>query len=114
MNYDRDSGVMFYLLESCTMITLTFCLQILHVAAQNGRTGIVKDLLLEGADVNKGNNHRNSALHLAAQNGWTDLAEILLKHKNININFADFHSNTPLHLAAQNGQIGVSASGCGR
>ena len=73
-SYDR--AVILYLLES---YTLTFCLQILHVAAQNGRTGIVKDLLLEGADVNKGNNHRNSALHLAAQNGWTELAEILLK-----------------------------------
>ena len=37
---------------------------VLHIAAQNGRTGIVKDLILGGADVNKGNNHKNTALHL--------------------------------------------------
>ncbi len=47
---------------------------VLHIAAQNGRTGIVDDLLLAGADVNADNNHKNTPLHLAAQNGWTELA----------------------------------------
>jgi ankyrin repeat protein len=62
---------------------------------------------LQGAEVNKGNNHRNTALHLAAQNGWADLTEILLLHKRIDIDFTDFHANTALHAAAQNGQLGV-------
>ena len=57
--------------------------------------------------MNKGNNHKNAAIHLAAQNGWTKVMEILLKAKNINVNFKDLHANTALHLAAQNGQIGV-------
>ena len=64
--------------------------------------------MLEGADVNKGNNHKNTALHLAAQNGWTEIAKLLLKHRQIEIDAADFHANTALHLAAQNGQMGVS------
>jgi len=67
----------------------------------------VDDLLLKGADVNAGNNHRNTALHLAAQNGWTDIARKLLRHRKIEVDKADLHSNTALHLAAQNGQIGV-------
>ncbi len=37
---------------------------VLHIAAQNGRDEVIPDLLLNGADVNKGNNHKNSALHL--------------------------------------------------
>jgi len=80
---------------------------LLLIAAQNGRDGIVEDLLLGGADVNKGNNHKNAAIHLAAQNGWTKVMEILLRAKNINVNFKDLHANTALHLAAQNGQIGI-------
>ena len=80
---------------------------VLLIAAQNGRTDIIDDLLLKGADVNHGNNHRNVALHLAAQNGWTEIARKLLRHKKIIIDRADLHANTPLHLAAQNGQIGV-------
>ena len=67
----------------------------------------IDKLLLEGAKVNKGNNHKNTALHLAAQNGWTEIAEKLLRHRKINIDGADLGGNTALHLAAQNGQIGV-------
>ncbi len=52
---------------------------VLHIASQNGRTDIIDDLLLNGAEVNAGNNHRNTALHLAAQNGWTEIARKLLR-----------------------------------
>ena len=64
-------------------------------------------MLLKGAKVNKGNNHKNAAIHLAAQNGFTGVVETLLKAKKINVNFKDLHANTALHLAAQNGQTGV-------
>ena len=37
---------------------------VLHIASQNGRTGIIDELILRGADVNHGNNHKNTALHL--------------------------------------------------
>ena len=77
------------------------------IAAQNGRDEIIEDLLLAGADVNLGNNHKNTAIHLAAQNGWTKVMDWLLKAKNIKINAKDLHANTALHLAAQNGAIGV-------
>ena len=80
------------------------------IAAQNGRDGVVRELLLGGADVNKGNNHRNSAIHLAAQNGWPLVMETLLKAKKIKVNFKDLHANTALHLAAQNGQIEVCST----
>ena len=80
---------------------------LLLIAAQNGRDGVVRELLLGGADVNRGNSHKNAAIHLAAQNGWDKVLEILLETKAINVNFKDLHANTALHLAAQNGQIGV-------
>ena len=83
---------------------------LLLIAAQNGRDEIIEDLLLGGADVNFGNNHKNTAIHLAAQNGWTKVMEWLLKAKNINVNAKDLHANTALHLAAQNGAIGVITS----
>ena len=65
-------------------------------------------MILNGADVNKGNNHKNTAIHLAAQNGFTEVAGHLLRAKKLDVNFKDLHANTALHLAAQNGQIGVS------
>ena len=80
---------------------------LLLIAAQNGRDEIIEDLLLGGADVNFGNNHKNTAIHLAAQNGWTKVMEWLLKAKKIDVNAKDLHANTALHLAAQNGAIGV-------
>ena len=80
---------------------------VLHIAAQNGRADIIDDLLLAGANINKGNNHKNTAIHLAAQNGWTEVMAKMLRAKRININAKDLHANTALHLAAQNGQIGV-------
>ena len=81
---------------------------VLHIAAQNGRDGIIEDLILNGADVNAGNNHKNTAIHLAAQNGFDKVAAHLLRAKKLNVNFKDLHANTAMHLAAQNGQIGVS------
>ena len=89
-------------------ISKTLGNSVLHIAAQNGRAGIIEDLILNGADVNKGNNHKNTAIHLAAQNGFTEVAGHLLRAKKLNVNFKDLHANTALHLAAQNGQIGVS------
>ena len=80
---------------------------LLLIAAQNGRDEIIKEILLGGANVNYGNNHKNSAIHLAAQNGQTEVMKILLKAKKINVNFKDLHANTALHLAAQNGWTDV-------
>ena len=54
----------------------------LHIAAQNGRAGVIEDLILNGADVNYGNNHENTAIHLAAQNGWNEVAGHLLRHSD--------------------------------
>jgi ankyrin repeat protein len=84
---------------------------VLHIAAQNGRDGVIKSLILNGADVNQGNNHKNVPLHLAAQNGFHKVAEVLLLAKKIDVDAKDLHFNTALHLAAQNGQLEVRRSG---
>ena len=101
-----------YVICFSSVLVLTYTIivlgnSLLLIAAQNGRADIIDDLLLGGADVNLGNNHKNSAIHLTAQNGWTAVLRKLLKAKKININFKDLHANTALHLAAQNGQTGV-------
>ena len=50
----------------------------LMIAAKNGHTKLVKDLLIEGADVLATDDNQLTALHYAAQQGHLPVVTILL------------------------------------
>ena len=60
------------------------------------QTGIYGDVKFSDLD-------KLTPLHLAAANGHTEIAELLLQHKDIDVNKVEGHGKTPLDLAVQNG-----------
>ena len=73
----------------------------LHIAAREGITSDVKDLLGAGADVNKTNGRGQTALHLAAKNGRTEVVKLLLK-ADAKVNLEDTDNLTPFQVASNN------------
>ena len=71
----------------------------LIVAANNGRTGIVRVLIEEGVNVNhQSENDGWTALTEAASRGYTKIVELLLKN-GADINLTNAEGKTPLSLA---------------
>lgn len=75
----------------------------LIVAACNGHTTIVQELLQYQADVNAHNKFRNTALHKAAMKGLSQTVAVLLEHPDININATNSANKTPLYWASMCG-----------
>lgn len=80
----------------------------LHYAALNGHINAVKELLIGGADINKGGPHRKTALHLAAQNGDVEMVEFLIE-KGARRTSRDKFKRTALILAVMNGNLKVAS-----
>lgn len=76
---------------------------ILHLAALNGRTELVKWLIDRGMDPTDINKNGDSILHLAALNGRTELVKWLIKEKRIYPDNTNRQGNTALQLAAYGG-----------
>ena len=74
----------------------------LHLAALNGDTKTVEELIEAGADINAKNEQGITALHLAALNGHTKTVEEL-KKLGADIDAKNEQGITALHLAALNG-----------
>jgi ankyrin repeat protein len=74
----------------------------LHIAAREGRTAEVKDLLVAGADVNKKNDIGQTALHLAAKNGRTAVVKLLLGKEGVKVDLKDKYELTPFQVATNN------------
>ncbi|MBO9496913.1 ankyrin repeat domain-containing protein [Thalassotalea sp. G20_0] len=77
----------------------------LRLAALNGHTATLRELLANGIPVNEKNNDGDTALHLAALNGHSaTLRELLTDDRiKIKVNEKNKHGDTALHLAAKNG-----------
>ncbi|CAL1528394.1 unnamed protein product [Lymnaea stagnalis] len=95
----------------------------LMIASLNGNTETVKNLIHQGADVNKSNKEGFTALMFASQNGHTEIAEMLIKgiastthtkiKKHTKLKYAEIHGaavndknaygNSALMFAAMNG-----------
>ena len=58
------------------------------LALYNNKEEIVRRLQ-NGADINEKGAFERTALHFACQLNYTEIVEILLKHNNINVNFAE-------------------------
>jgi len=75
-------------------------------AAENGRLDEVKQLLLEGTDVNWADSDGWTAYHRAAWYGHTAVVELLLAYGfGADMNKITIYGSTPFHLAAANGHL---------
>lgn len=70
----------------------------LHYAAARGQTGLLRQLVSLGANVNAVDLPGNTPLHRAIENGDLEASAILLD-RGADVNAKDFNSNSTLHLA---------------
>ncbi|KAA0157123.1 hypothetical protein FNF29_00475 [Cafeteria roenbergensis] len=82
----------------------------LHVAAEQGWTGLVSVLLNQRADLEAVDSHRRSPLHVAAAAGSTGVVEVMLRWTYPASTVArDADACTPLHHAAAIGHADIAA-----
>jgi ankyrin repeat protein len=75
---------------------------LLHAAASQGKTDIVRELLSYGADVNAKNNDGITPIHNAAVNNNGEIVKILVS-KGASVNIREKNGLTALHLVAFDG-----------
>ena len=77
---------------------------LLHAAAKNGRTEVLKLLLSKTSNQpNHVNNKSESPLHIAIKDVHVEVVEELLKFPGIDVNKPDNEGNTPLSIATNKG-----------
>ncbi|BBB15055.1 ankyrin repeat domain protein [Candidatus Rickettsiella viridis] len=76
----------------------------LHLAAKNGHTKIVKELLENSANPAFEDSHGNTALHLAAKNNHADIVNLLFQY-GAKLLVKNKKGNTPLTLAVKNNRL---------
>lgn len=69
---------------------------------------ITKLLIQRGADPALVSNNGSTALHFAARRGNDQVAELLLRHTNVDVNSKDSSYMTALHLACVSGNTAIS------
>jgi len=79
---------------------------LLMIAARNGLTEVVKDLLVKNATIDLQNKFGGTALMFAAKKGHTETVEILLEHRS-DPDHQDNTGDTALKVAATKGFSGV-------
>ena len=83
---------------------------LLHLAAENGQTEIVRILLATADSLNQEIDnvldcHHRSPLYLAAENGHADIVDILLNRNTAMVEGVNSSGNTPLTAAALKGHV---------
>ena len=79
----------------------------LHLAVENNRFEIAKELLKNGADINARNKHGQTPLHLAAMSGNVEFAQQLLS-LNARKDVRDYWGQSPLMYATKRGHPEVA------
>ena len=79
---------------------------LLHRAAREGHSDVVKALLEAGANDAAQDQIGNTPLHLAAREGHTDIVRTLLE-AGTRVDVRDKNGSTPLHLAADKGRADI-------
>ena len=73
----------------------------LSSAAAHGRVRVVRLLILSGANPNRQDDLKRTALHHAAMSNHRPTLQCLLYESQADPHAPDAHQNTPLHLAAK-------------
>ncbi len=81
---------------------------LLHAAYAN-KIDICKSLILMGADLNRSNKARETALHYAAYKGATECVRCLISHGAL-LNAKDRYLSTPLHYAVAGGCVDTTTA----
>ncbi|MBI4648197.1 MAG: ankyrin repeat domain-containing protein [Bacteroidia bacterium] len=90
------------------IFSLTFAQVItLHIAIQQGDINKVRELIDNGANVNKIDRLGNTALTIAVYHNHIDILKMLVEY-GANVDGQDRHGNTPLIIAAINGFYEIS------
>lgn len=77
------------------------------VAAAEGDGKKVKDLLLQGLDINTHDFDKRTTLHLAASQGNSKVVQLLLK-EGADVHAIDRYGNNPLHEAVSHSHTSVA------
>ncbi|KAL5486880.1 hypothetical protein EMCRGX_G019417 [Ephydatia muelleri] len=80
----------------------------LHIAAGEGKLGVVSILLRVGVQVDARNEVNKTPIHLAAENGHAAVVARLIEHDPDTAKDEDEDSNTPLHCACSHGHLSVA------
>ena len=76
----------------------------LHATMFN-RTGVIKYLLHEGANVNRQHRYyKETPLHFAVRRNYTEAAGLLIEN-GADVNFKNNHNITPLELARKGSEV---------
>ena len=76
----------------------------LHYATGFNRTGVVKQLLHEGADANRQTRSKDTPLHLATRNNHTEVARLLVLY-GADVNIRNERNKTPLDDAEKGTEV---------
>jgi ankyrin repeat protein len=77
-------------------------------AAENGASGWVQSLLSRRANPNVQDGFGNTPLHWAVIKNHKNVAEVLVRNENINLEVQDMEGTSALHLAAQINRIDIA------
>ena len=75
----------------------------LHYAVRENQLATVNLLIRDQIDVNHQNEDGETALILAIACGHLEIAQLLINHKQTNVNLKTIHGLSALHIAVQNG-----------
>jgi ankyrin repeat protein len=75
----------------------------LFTAAENGEAGVIRQLVMDGADPNQANSYGDTALHISATHGHETVVRCLVLQCRAHVNQPNYEGTTPLHGAVENG-----------
>lgn len=78
---------------------------LLHAACIANHGDVLRELILDGVNLNAVNAYGSTALHLAATHNSGEIADILLQSEEAALDLMDSQGNTPLHIAAMRGHV---------
>ena len=79
----------------------------LHYAVRENQLATVNLLIHDQIDVNHQNEDGETALVLAIACGHMEIAQLLINHKQTNVNLKTIHGLSALHIAVQNGSTPI-------